>query len=250
MVRGGICFAAFPPREWVSRLAVPKVSWRGHSLLKLLDLVQPVLVFVPIAVTWYGLKEATSAYGETLAAGGIEAARRPFLEMWQQGFDGKLPAWLQFDGVAFMTLSAIVLLVAVTLGERLLRRSIEQQAEEQVDALRARLLAALTRATLVLAQVRLSSPVRFQAELTKSAAEMHKLGETTMTVYTKVVEALDLALAAAARPRTRWRRDSPTCGGRSSPLTSRWPRSPPPPRPCSARSSGPRTPSTRSGKDR
>ncbi|WP_327104879.1 hypothetical protein [Nonomuraea glycinis] len=191
-------FAAFPPRESVNP-AVSEVSRRGHGMLKILDLFLPVLVFVPIAVTWYGLKEATSAYGETLAAGGIEAARRPFLEMWQQGFDGRLPAWLQFDGVAFMTLSAIVLLVAVTLGERLLRRSIEQQAEEQVDALRARLLAALTRATLVLAQVRLSSPVRFQAELTKSAAEMHKLGETTRTVYTKVVEALDLALEAAGQ---------------------------------------------------
>src|SRR5690606_28430842 len=34
-------------------------------------------------------------------------------------------------------------------------------------------------------------------ELTKSAADMHKLGETTRAVYTKVVEALDLSLEAA-----------------------------------------------------
>lgn len=189
-------FAAFPPRESVSP-AVSEARRPGHGMLKFLELVQPVLVFIPICVTWFGLKNATTAYGETLAAGGAEAARRPFLEMWQQGFDGRLPAWFQFDGVAAATLLAIGALIAVTLGERILRRRIEQQAEEQVDVLRSRLLAALTRASLVLAQVRLSSPARFQAELTKSAADMHKLGETTRAVYTKVVEALDLSLEAA-----------------------------------------------------
>ncbi|MEV4833410.1 hypothetical protein AB0K05_02740 [Nonomuraea sp. NPDC049486] len=191
-------FAAFPPRESVIP-AVSEVSPKWYRLLKFLDLIQPVLVFLPIAVTWFGLKEATTAYGETLAAGGIEAARRPFLEMWQQGFGGRLPAWLQFDGVAVLTLSAIGLLIVVTISERMLRRWLEQRAEEQVDALRAKLLAALTRASLMLAQVRLSSPARFQAELTKSAAELNMLGETTRKVYTKVVEALDLALEASGQ---------------------------------------------------
>ncbi|XVQ89155.1 hypothetical protein ACQP2K_17595 [Microbispora siamensis] len=188
-------FAAFPPSESV-RLAASDTGKRRHTVLRLLELLQPVLVFLPISTTWFGLKNATTAYGETLAAGGVDAARRPFLEMWQQGFDGRMPGWLRFDGVALMTLTAIGLLVAVTLSERLLHRRIEQRAEEETDALRSRLLTALTRATLHFGQVRLASPARFQAELTKSASELYKVSETIGRVHTQVVEELEKALTA------------------------------------------------------
>ncbi|WP_169945279.1 hypothetical protein [Microbispora sp. H11081] len=190
-------FAAFPPGESVRSLA--SGAGMRHRALKLMDVVQPVLVFLPIVTTWFGLKMATTAYGETLAAGGIETARRPFLEMWQQGFDGRLSNWLRFDSVAFMTLGVIGVLIVVTLGERLLRRSIEQEAEEEALALRSRLLAALTRATLLLGQVKLASPARFQAELTKSASELNKVGRTMSKVHTQVVEELEKALEATGQ---------------------------------------------------
>ncbi|WP_327045348.1 hypothetical protein OG320_27130 [Microbispora sp. NBC_01189] len=189
-------FAAFPAGETVRPVA-DSSFW--HSAFRIIDVVQPVLVFLPIVTTWFGLKTATTAYGETLAAAGVEAARRPFLEMWQQGFDGRLPGWLRFDSVAFMTLGVIGLLIVVTLVERLLRRMIEQRAEEDAAVLRSRLLAALTRATLVLAQVRLASPARFQAELTKSAAEMHRVGETIGKIHTQVLDALATALEATSQ---------------------------------------------------
>ncbi|ETK36596.1 methyl-accepting chemotaxis protein [Microbispora sp. ATCC PTA-5024] len=190
-------FAAFPPAESVRSVA--SVTSIGQKALKIVDVVQPVLVFLPIVTTWFGLKTATTAYGETLTAEGVEAARRPFLEMWQQGFDGRLSGWLRFDRVAFMTLGVIGVLIVVTLGERLLRRTIEQRAEEEADALRSRLLAALTRATLLLGQVRLASPARFQAELTKSASELNKVGRTMSKVHTQVVEELEKALEATGQ---------------------------------------------------
>ncbi|MFC0865684.1 hypothetical protein ACFHYQ_25640 [Sphaerimonospora cavernae] len=189
-------FAAFPPSESVR--PAPEGS-RWHWLLKIISLVQPVLVFLPIAVTWYGLKDATTAYGEALATGGVEAARRPFLEMWQQGFDGRLAGWLRFDNVAQMTLGVIGVLIVVTLADRLLQRTVEQRADEQAERIRGRLLGALTRATLVLSQVRLSSPARFQAELTRSAAEMHRMGETIGKVHTQVMESLNTALDATGQ---------------------------------------------------
>jgi ABC-type transporter Mla subunit MlaD len=190
-------FAAFPPGESVRSISSGSGIW--HRALKFVDVVQPVLVFLPIVTTWFGLKMATTAYGETLAAAGVEAARRPFLEMWQQGFDGRLPGWLRFDSVAFMTLGVIGVLIVVTLVERLLRRSIEQEAEEEAVALRSRLLAALTRATLHLGQVKLASPARFQAELTKSASELNKVGRTMSKVHTQVVEELEKALEATGQ---------------------------------------------------
>ncbi|WP_147943203.1 MULTISPECIES: hypothetical protein [Microbispora] len=190
-------FAAFPPGESVR--SIPADSSIGHKAHKIIDVVQPVLVFLPIVTTWFGLKMATTAYGETLAAAGVEAARRPFLEMWQQGFDGRLPGWLRFDSIAFMTLGVIGALIVITLWERLLRRSIEQRAEEEAAALRSRLLAALTKATLHLGQVKLASPARFQAELTKSASELNKVGRTMGKVHTQVVEELEKALEATGQ---------------------------------------------------
>ncbi|RBQ20059.1 hypothetical protein DP939_09535 [Spongiactinospora rosea] len=184
-------FAAFPPEETV-RLVSHRPRWAG--LLNALDLLQPVLVFLPIGITWLGLQRATTAYGEALKSGGAEIARRPFLEMWQQGFDGRLSGIWQFDRVALATLMAITLLIAVTLLERLLRRREENRAELQAVELRLRLRAALTEATLTLGQVRLASPARFQAELTKSAIEIGEVGSTLRRIQEQTVRSMEVSL--------------------------------------------------------
>ncbi|MCT9934545.1 hypothetical protein N5079_30500 [Planotetraspora sp. A-T 1434] len=188
-------FAAFPPDDTVLVIVPYSPTWQ--KIAKFIHYIQAVLVFLPIATTWSGLKMATTAYGEALKDGGVETARRPFLEMWQQGFDGKLAGLWKFDNVAMMTLSTIGLLIVVTLLERYMHRWEDERASEQADELRPRLLSALTRATLSFGQVRLASPARFQAELTKSASELGKMGNTVRRVQKQVVEALEKALEVA-----------------------------------------------------
>jgi ABC-type transporter Mla subunit MlaD len=190
-------FAAFPPADTVQVIVRSTRSWR--KIAKFIYYIQAVLVFLPITITWLGLKQATAAYGEALASEGIEAARHPFLEMWQQGFDGKLAGLWKFDNVAVMTLSTIGLLIAVTLAERYMHRWEDERASEQEEELRPRLSAALTRATLHLGQVKLASPARFQAELTKSASELTKFGRTMSKVHTQVVAELERALEATGQ---------------------------------------------------
>ncbi|MGA5757770.1 hypothetical protein [Nonomuraea bangladeshensis] len=186
-------FAAFPPEETV-RPVSQKSRWAG--LLNLLDLVQPVLVFLPIGITWLGLQRATTSYGEAIKSGGAETARRPFLEMWQQGFDGRLSGIWRFDSIALATLMAIAVLITVTLLERLLRRREENRAELRAEQLRTELRAALTEATLVLGQVRLASPARFQAELTKSAIEISEVGATLRRFQEQVVRSLEASMGS------------------------------------------------------
>ncbi|MEV4322387.1 hypothetical protein AB0J37_09175 [Microbispora rosea] len=190
-------FAAFPPEDTVQVIVQSTPAWQ--KIVRVIYYMQAVLVFLPITITWLGLKKATTAYGEALASGGVEAARRPFLEMWQRGFDGKLAGLWKFDNVAVMTLSTIGLLIAVTLVERYMHRWEDERASEQEDELRPRLLSALTRATLHLGQVKLASPARFQAELTKSASELNKVGRTMSKVHTQVVEELEKALEATGQ---------------------------------------------------
>jgi hypothetical protein len=80
----------------------------------ILEVVRNVLVFAPIAVTWYGLSVASHAYA-TLLEQRPELISRPFLLLWQEGFDGA-PGVLNFSTVAEIDASLIGLLIAVSLA--------------------------------------------------------------------------------------------------------------------------------------
>lgn len=194
-------FAAFSPNETVIP-ALPEKASRKHwasRAVKVMLATGPVLVFLPVFFTWFGLREATSAYGEVLDDQGTEAARRPFLEMWQQGFGGRLPEFFQFDNVAMMTMGAIFLLIAWTVGENLLYSRSVERTERRLTMLRARLSRALTEASLYLGQVRMSSPARFTAELTKAAAQITEMGETVRKAQSDLMDAVVYTLEAAQK---------------------------------------------------
>ncbi len=196
-------FAAFSPDDTILVDGTPAkgtssggkpVRRRGFGAA-----VGPALVFVPIFITWLGLMMATGAYGEVLDADGLDAARRPFLEMWQQGFDGRLPAFFKFDNIALCTLAAIFCLILWTVFENITKNSREESSERELAALRVRLRGALTQASLVLSGVRLSSPARFGTELGKTAADIGSVGAMARKVHTELVEALTLALDATRK---------------------------------------------------
>ncbi|MEV4092105.1 hypothetical protein [Streptosporangium saharense] len=188
-------FAAFSPDDTILTDAQQE---RGRRF-GLGAAVGPALVFVPIFITWLGLMMATGAYGDVLDTGGPEAARRPFLEMWQQGFDGRLPEFFKFDNIALCTLAAIFCLILWTVLENVTKNRKEDAAERDLATLRVRLRAALTRASLLLGAVRLSSPARFGAELNKTAADIGSVGTMARKVHTELVEALTLTLEATRK---------------------------------------------------
>ncbi|MEV4530878.1 hypothetical protein, partial [Streptosporangium sp. NPDC049304] len=193
-------FAAFSPEDSIVPSREPAETKRKKTSRWLKILLSSSLIFVPIFITWLGLKQATEAYGEVLQAKGSEAAQQPFLEMWQQGFDGRLNGFFKFDNVALYTLFAIGLLISWTLYENINRNKEERRdstTERDLALLRARLRRALTRASLLLGQVRLSSPARFGAELTKTVAEITLVGETVRKAQTELVDALSQTSQAA-----------------------------------------------------
>ena len=133
------------------------------------------LVFVPLMLTWYGLTRASSAYG-ALTGADPEAAFRPFLQLWQSGFEGHLTGAFTFGHVAMSATVAIVVLFALALAHGV-RRSAVARREEDADRGSGELTAGaravfLTRAQLVLNQQRSGSPQRFAAELTGAAATL------------------------------------------------------------------------------
>ncbi|MEU0688422.1 methyl-accepting chemotaxis protein [Streptomyces uncialis] len=135
------------------------------------------LVFLPLLLTWYALSEATSAY-EALIGEEPKAAARPFLQLWQTGFEGRLTGWSTFGDVAVYASWAIVLLFVLTAVHGV-RRAREDRREAGADrtaaALLARLVPLLTQAQLHLNKQRLTSPARFTGELSRAAVSLGQL---------------------------------------------------------------------------
>ena len=78
-----------------------------------LEVARNVLVFAPIAVTWYGLSVASDAYSDFLAER-PELVSQPFLALWQQGFGGA-PGVPTFSTVALIDALLIALLILLSM---------------------------------------------------------------------------------------------------------------------------------------
>ncbi|GGV06499.1 hypothetical protein [Streptomyces spectabilis] len=143
----------------------------------LLEAALGALVFVPLLVTWFGLREAVHAYGE-LSKVDRKEATRPFLQLWQSGFGGHLSPLGRFENVALMAVVLIALLVLLSVVHARVRARAEREEDAQ-EAERERLLAdlaaVLTRLQMLLVPYRSASPKQFTSQLTQAAQEMRSL---------------------------------------------------------------------------
>ncbi|MCU7824259.1 hypothetical protein [Kitasatospora sp. DSM 101779] len=161
------------------------------------------LVFVPLLVTWFGLMRATSAY-QALIGSDPRQAGRPFLQLWQTGFDGRLGSWATFGHVAGGASAVIGLLLVLSVVHGLKRSGAERREAESAraaDALLGDLTPLLTRAQVALYEYRRASPQRFAAELTGAAQTLERLGEQAVRAQQELGSATDAVRDAVAAAR-------------------------------------------------
>jgi hypothetical protein len=79
----------------------------------LIEVARNVLVFAPIAVTWFGLSTATDAY-QKLISQKPDLVTRPFLLLWQEGFEG-VATVMRFSTLAIVDASLIGVLIVLSL---------------------------------------------------------------------------------------------------------------------------------------
>ncbi|MEV7787744.1 hypothetical protein AB0O72_20510 [Streptomyces sp. NPDC088106] len=119
----------------------PGASHHARSPFRLgTGLVAGRLVFLPLLFTWFGLWRASSAHG-ALTGDDPKAAGRPFLQLWQSGFDGHLSEAYPFGHVAVFGCLTLIMLFVLTAVHGY-RRTRADRREEQA---RERARAALTR---------------------------------------------------------------------------------------------------------
>ncbi|MFJ6213811.1 hypothetical protein ACIQGZ_10840 [Streptomyces sp. NPDC092296] len=177
--------------ETFARLPEPRWA-RG---VRWAELAPPVLVFVPLGITWLGLSRATGAYQQLRSTpeGRKLADRQSFLELWQDGFQGRLH-WLAFGSMAWWTLSMLIVIALLVLATGWVRRHTEQRNELAVRHAAALLTPLLTEAQLRINTLRWESPARLAGELGRGAATLGDLLRSTRSSQ----EAADTALAGTA----------------------------------------------------
>lgn len=181
----------------------PEAAGPRGRFSRILGIVVPVLVFIPIAWTWVGLAWASEAYRSAATAGTLRG--ESFLQGWETGFGGRLPGLLVFDKLAFGTVVLVVLLIVATAIHGYLNR----RFEEHQAGLRYRLTDALLRAELLLAPYRLPAPEQAALDIDAAAAGLadtvsaiEAAGEAAASAQAQASDAIGAvttALAAAER---------------------------------------------------
>ncbi|MET8031067.1 hypothetical protein [Streptomyces avermitilis] len=178
---------------------------RGTRLDSVLDWVLGALVFLPLLFTWFGLWQASSAYG-ALTGDDPKAAGRPFLQLWQSGFDGHLGGLFRFGHVAVggcVTLATLFVLTAVHGFRRSAAERRDEHARERTRAALTRLVPVLTHAQLLLNEQRFASPQRFAAELNSAAGRLQRMQSKAITTQEELTRAAQLVAKAAEKAEKR-----------------------------------------------
>ncbi|MGP3971286.1 hypothetical protein [Streptomyces sp. 6N223] len=198
-------------RPWQQPRALAGRLWSGLRKRAVReDLVEGilgVLVFAPLLFTWWGLWEASQAYAE-LREEDEEQATRPFLQLWQSGFEGRAGALGRFDNVAFLALVAISALLITAVWHAWARAREERERErqrEEREYLLGELTAVLARAQLALTTHLAASPRRFAGELGKASRRLESVvskaddGQRQLATAAGAVRDATSALETASR---------------------------------------------------
>jgi len=155
---------------WES-LKAQRILRGGNSnwIQRLLRDATSVLVFVPIALTWFTLWMAGEAFTKFLARHPNSEAT--FFELWQSGFSGYLNQEFYFSSYVLKTTFSILLMIVLFLAQNRYSDRMETRQEESFDEWN-RLLSLLE---LELSVIRSENPRKFEGLLEQSATELRGL---------------------------------------------------------------------------
>ena len=192
-------FAAFGE----DAVAVPGAD-RRDSQITFWEWARNILVLLPLLFTWSGVALASHQYGRLTELAGSadgdsrirEVAKRPFIALWEQGFDDipglsediwrSLAGWFDLTMVASLDLAAIFLVIVASVRVGYLRRNREVTLENEFQQVWNRLRETLTYASYHLSKQAFDTPLRVSEELGKATGHLS-------SIYKQILDAEDRA---------------------------------------------------------
>lgn len=114
-----------------------------------------MLILLPLLITWIGVAFAMHTYGKLLAADPTQAAK-PFVQLWQEGFDGR--TWVTLTLVAVLDAAAILAVIGMSWRLAVLRHRLDVTIPEREAGLWNRLQGNLSDASIHLARASFDPP--------------------------------------------------------------------------------------------
>lgn len=96
---------------------------RHLQMSRRLAMWRNVIIFLPLALTWYSIAEATSAFEEFVSRNATSTAN--FLEFWQNGY-GILPDFWRIGSVARLDVVIILIIIGMTVASGMLHARANQ----------------------------------------------------------------------------------------------------------------------------
>jgi hypothetical protein len=123
-------WASLDPLEYL-----PHADVNTHKRLHLLSLIMTVmrnsLVFLPVALTWYAISKATSAFALYTADNSLSVVN--FLDFWENGYGVLAEEW-SLSHVATLDFQIILGIIGLTIAITFLDRSLRDKKNQALQA--------------------------------------------------------------------------------------------------------------------
>ena len=130
-------WATLNPMEYLPQVDV-SLGARAIVWTRRLTVLRNVLVFLPVALTWYAVGQATTAFSKYVAEHGTDVVN--FLDFWQNGYDVLAKEWT-ISNVATLDFLIIFIVIALTLVVSFQGRksaNLQARSERELEAERVR----------------------------------------------------------------------------------------------------------------
>jgi len=122
-------WASLDPLEYL-----PHADVNTHKRLHLLSLIMSVLrnslVFLPVALTWYAISKATSAFATYTADNSLSVVN--FLDFWENGYGVLAEEW-SLSHVATLDFQIILGIIGLTIAITFLDRSLREKKNQALQ---------------------------------------------------------------------------------------------------------------------
>lgn len=185
--------AAFPP---AAAIRIESAAGRETGL----GVAAGAAVFLPIAWTWWSLREAAEAYQVMLQNGSAEGAS--FLQLWVSGFDGNLAPMHDLSTVTLVSVILIVVAIVLFVAHKVVADGRMRKVDLQYAEAEAQLASTLALARRAISQSLMADGQSVESLVNTSLQKLQESHEATRTsseqlalVVTEAQQAISRSLA-------------------------------------------------------
>jgi hypothetical protein len=164
-------WANYEHMTWLPRPRSSSARKMGN-IGRVIAIIRNVLIFMPVALTWYAIGQATRAFEIYIETGGESTAN--FLEFWQNGGGGVLAEEWRIGNVATLDFQIIIVLILLSMAAGILQaRAIARSAADNYFYDQERMELAL-QLDQILDQYKRSTPLTMSRDLARAFEKMVK----------------------------------------------------------------------------